>query len=146
MDESLVFQRVELTEIHGLRERVLTPGHPGRPVVWPYDETALHFGAFEEERLVGCVSVTAEPMPGRAATNPYHLHSMAVELGEQGEGVGSWMLDQVTSYLEAHGCDIVWATSRLSAVPFYERHGFGVGESFEIEPTHATMRYVWLVL
>ena len=139
----LVVHRVRMEEVLGLRERALTPGHPGRPVVWPYDAAAEHFGMFEGDRLVGCVSVTAEPMPGRAARCPYHLHSMAVEEDRRGGGLGRFMLDWLLEELAAVGCDLVWATARLSAGGFYRRNGFESGAEFAMPPTGARTRYVW---
>src|SRR5687767_11384368 len=38
-------REVELDTLLALRDRALTPGHPGRPIIWPYDnESATHFG------------------------------------------------------------------------------------------------------
>jgi ribosomal protein S18 acetylase RimI-like enzyme len=142
-----VLQEVELDTLLELRERVLTPGHPGRPVVWPYDnDSAAHCGMFVDALLVGCVSLTPQQMPLRPAARPYHLHSMAVEPAYQGTGLGRLMLAMVLDRLRACGADLVWATARPSAVGFYQRCRFEVGEEMRIPPTNVTMRYIWCVL
>jgi GNAT superfamily N-acetyltransferase len=134
---------VALSDLLELRGRVLTPGHPGRPVVWPYDAQAEHFGLFLDGGLAGCASVTAQPMPDRPASRPYHLHSMAVEPRHQRSAWGQFLLGEVLGRLP--DADLVWATARPSAVGFYERCGWRSGELFRIPPTDAPMRYVWLV-
>lgn len=138
-----VVRPVALADLLELRDRVLTPGHPGRPVVWPYDDAAEHFGLFVEGALAGCASITRQPMPDRAAGRPYHLHSMAIEPERQGSGWGRFLLAEVLGRVP--DADLVWATARPSAVPFYERCGFEVGELFRIPPTEAPMRYVWFL-
>ena len=137
-------QRVALEALLELRERVLTPGHPGRPVIWPSDtDEALHYGMSADDRLVGCASVTPEARPGRPAARPFHLHSMAMEPDEQGRGLGRALLRKVIDEVVLDGGDLLWATARLSAVDFYRRCGFQAGEVFTIAPTNAPMQYVW---
>lgn len=48
--------------------------------------------------------------------------------------------------IELAGADLVWATARPSAVGFYQRSGFEVGAVLMIQPTGATMHYVWCTL
>ena len=142
-----VLREVELDELLELRKRVLTPGHPGRPVVWPYDnDSAAHYGMFVDALLVGCVSLTPQQMPLRPAAQPSHLHSMAVEPAYQGRGLGRLMLAMVLELIRARGADLIWATARPSAIGFYQRCGFEVGEEMTIQPTGARMWYVWRML
>jgi len=137
-------REVELDTLLALRDRALTPGHPGRPIIWPYDnESATHFGVFIAGQLVGCVSITPQEMPGRAARKPYHLHSMAVEPEHQGIGLGREMLASVLETVRNLSGDLIWATARPSAVTFYRRCGFQAGEEMLVPPTNAPMRYVW---
>ena len=138
-------RQVELSALLELRERVLTPGHPNRPVIWPYDnEQALHYGLFVDGELVGCVSITPQDMPDRPANSPFHLHSMAVEPASQGQGLGRRMLAEVLSEVCDRGGDLIWATARPTAVSFYQRYGFEAGDEMRVAPTNAPMRYVWL--
>jgi len=137
-------REVQLETLLGLRERVLTPGHPGRPVIWPYDnELAAHYGMFIDDQLVGCASMTPQEMPERAAQTPYHLHSMAVEPAYQGAGLGRELLAAVLETVGTRGADLIWATARPSAVGFYRRCGFAAGEVMRVQPTNVRMRYVW---
>jgi hypothetical protein len=56
------------------------------------------------------------------------------------------MLAMVLEPVRARGGDLIWATARPSAVGFYQRCGFDVGEEMIIQPTGARMRYVWRVV
>ena len=137
-------ERVALEALLELRERVLTPGHPGRPVIWPSDnDEAVHYGIFVGDRLVGCASVTPEAMPGRPAACPFRLHSMAMEPDGQGQGLGRALLRKIIDEVILDEGDLIWATARPSAVSFYRRCGFQAGEVFKIAPTNAPMQYVW---
>lgn len=126
----------------GLRDRALTPGHPKRLLVWPYDKTAEHYGLFMFDVLVACASVTAQEMPGMDAVMSYHLHSMGVEPSMQAHGFGSQMLEYLVKKLVARGADLIWATARPTAVQFYVHRGFEAGEGVTIEETKAEMTYV----
>ena len=137
---------MELEALLELRERVLTPGHPGRPVIWPYDSEATHYGMFIENQLVGCASITPQEMPGRSATKPYHLHSMAIEPAWQQGGRGREMLTKIIAAVASDDGDLIWATARHPAVGFYQRCGFEAGDETRVQPTNAPMRYVWLTL
>ena len=140
-------RQVELSALLELRERVLTPGHPNRPVLWPYDnELALHYGLFVDEALTGCVSITPQDMPGRSASSPFHLHSMAVEPMSQGQGLGRCMLHGILSEVRDRGGDLVWATARHASVGFYLRCGFEAGDEMRVSPTNVSMRYVRLLV
>ena len=70
-----LFCVVRLDLLLDLRRRALTPGHPGRPVVWPHDAAAPHYGIFDGDRLVGAASLTAQPMPDHPPTRR-HSHPM----------------------------------------------------------------------
>ncbi len=154
-----VVREVKLESLLELRERVLTPGHPNRPVTWWYDnEAAIHYGMFVDDRLVGCVSITPQEMrpdlprrlpgrlPARAWSNQFHLHSMAVEPTHQGTGLGRRLLSAVVGTVRDRGGDLIWATARPSAVAFYQLCGFEAGDEMRVQPTNARMRYVWLAL
>jgi GNAT superfamily N-acetyltransferase len=136
------FRPVPIDAVLELRERVLTPGHPGRPVIWVYDSTATHYGMFDGDLLLGCVSLTQEALPTEPAVRPYHLHSMAIEPSRQAQGLGRLLLGDVIGAVIADGCDLVWATARPSAVDFYRRCGFEVGSALRIAPTSASMSCV----
>jgi GNAT superfamily N-acetyltransferase len=107
---------------------------------------AIHYAMFIDEALVGCASVTRQEMPDRTARQAHHLHSMAMEPGYQLKGLGRHLLGFLVEEVRETGADLLWATARPSAVPFYCRCGFEAGSAVLVKPINAQMRYVWLTV
>jgi GNAT superfamily N-acetyltransferase len=128
-----------------LRDRMLSPGHPGRPVIWPYDdEQATHWGAFDDDHVIGCVSCCPGSIPGFPAAHAYRFHSMAVDAPRQGQGVGRLMLKHIAQELHGAGAELLFATARDSALGFYLRCGMQPGGTFTVAETGFNVRYVTL--
>lgn len=85
-----------------------------------------HFGAWEGEEPVGCLSMR---WLGDARVK---LRQMAVAATWQGQGVGRRLVDEVLRVMAGAGARVVELHSREEAVGFYERLGFMVeGGPFE---------------
>lgn len=129
-----------------LRDRMLSPGHPGRPVIWPYDdEQATHLGAFADGELIGCISYCPGVMPDYAPEGAWRFHSMAVEGSWQGQGIGRLMLEHITGELYKAKAQLLFATARDSALGFYLRVGMRPAGLFTVSETGFKVRYVVLV-
>ena len=134
-----------LADLVELRDRTLSAGHPGRPVVWPYDTSpsAAHFGGYLGDRLVACVSTDRTPWEGSDPASSYRFHSMGVAGEEQGRGVGAAVLRALAGVLVDQGATLLWATARDSALGFYRRMGMTVSEGGYVVPeTGFPLRYV----
>lgn len=138
--------RVDLDALLDLRERALVPGHPGRPLITPYDDAAEHYAVVRDDRPIACASVSREQMPGIDSAHPFYLHAMAVEPELQGAGHGQRLLESIVGTLRTRGADLIWARARPTAVGFYQRFGFQLGDSVVVQPTGAVMRCVWMRL
>ncbi len=121
----LSFREVDVKSLFDLRRDVLTPGHPNRPVEWPYDhhEGSVHLGAFKDDELVACVSSDQSALQYSDPATSYRFHSMAVADAWQRSGVGTSVLNAMMGKLVDRGATFVWATARSSALGFYERFG-----------------------
>ncbi len=85
-----------------------------------------HFGAWEEDVPVGCVSVRW------LGGGRVKLRQMAVAAGWQSKGVGRFLVEEVLGVVAREGGTLAELHSREEAVGFYERLGFVVeGEAFE---------------
>lgn len=85
-----------------------------------------HFGAWDGEDPVGCVSIRW------LGGGRVKLRQMAVAAASQGLGVGRVLVDEVLRVVAAEGVRVVELHSREEAVGFYEQLGFAVdGEPFE---------------
>jgi GNAT superfamily N-acetyltransferase len=125
-----------LADLVELRDRTLSAGHPGRPVVWPYDTSpgAAHFGGYLGDRLVACVSTDRTPLEGSDPATSYRFHSMGVDGQVQGRGVGAAVLRALAGVLVDQGATVLWATARESALGFYRRMGLTVSDREFVVP------------
>ena len=114
-----------------LRRAVLRDGRLDLPAAYPTDDepSSLHLGVRSQDGpVVGCVTVLADPLPGRASL---HLVLMAVDPGWQGRGVGRALVGTVQDVASAAGLD-VWAAARTTALAFYGALGFRpLGDGFD---------------
>lgn len=134
---------VALEQICDLRDRILSPGHPGRPVIWPYDdEASWHYGAFQEMELLGCMSACPGSLKGSDLSTSFRFHSMAVEADWQRRGIGRTMLGRLARDLLPSRAQLVWGTARETAVEFYDRCGFSRGDFVAVEETGFEVQYV----
>lgn len=116
---------VESAATHDLRRRVLRHGDPDAGVDWPDDRASTHLAAVDDADQVVAVSTWIERDDG------VQLRGMATEPGLAGSGLGSLLLLAGIERARASGATHVWANARLTALGFYERHGFSlVGGEF----------------
>jgi predicted GNAT family N-acyltransferase len=115
-----------------------------RPAVWPQDEHALRRireEVFVQEQQVpvglewdgkdaGCLHVLAhageEPVGTARMTLTGHIGRMAVRAAWRGLGIGGALLQALMETARARGLTEVYLNAQVSAVPFYQGHGFRV--------------------
>lgn len=140
----LVCRRATIDEIIPVRHAVLRPGRPLETAHFSGDDHAetVHYGAFDGDTCVGCVTLMSAPHDGTPARQ---LRGMATVDWLQGLGAGGRLVahaeaDDATHY----GDRPLWCNARLRAVPFYARHGWVVdSEAFDIPkigPHHRMMK------
>ena len=66
----------------------------------------------------------ARRYPDLPAIPGYQLRGMAIDPHRQGLGVGTMLLDGGVDRCRSQAAGVVWARARISALGFYERHGF----------------------
>jgi len=107
-----------------LRRDVLYPGNRLYEMEMDEDLQGYHFGAFTDTKLVGVVSLFANG-------TDWQFRKFAVDASVQGQGIGSQLLNYVTTFAKAEGGERLWCNARLSAMVFYARFGFTqTGEAF----------------
>jgi phosphoribosylformimino-5-aminoimidazole carboxamide ribotide isomerase len=100
-----------------LRQKVLYPQQHFSEMQLDEDENGMHFGGFEDDRLVCVVSLFKNG-------DDYQFRKLAVEPDYQHRGIGSKMLNYITGFVKDEGGKRIWCNARLSAIPFYLKHGF----------------------
>lgn len=129
-----------------VRWPILRAGLPRESAVFPGDEAPAtrHLGAWQEERLVGVVTIYPAPLPERAeATGAWQLRGMAVLPELQRSGVGVALVRACLDQVREEGGALLWCNARVPAAEFYRRQGFEIiGAEFEI-PTAGPHFRMW---
>ena len=100
-----------------LRRDVLYPDKKVFEMEMDEDTGGTHFGAFNEVKLVGVVSLFQDAAD-------FQFRKLAVELSLQKTGVGSSLLKYITEYAQENGGSRIWCNARVIATGFYLKAGF----------------------
>ncbi|HEY0898470.1 MAG TPA: GNAT family N-acetyltransferase [Sphingobacteriaceae bacterium] len=107
-----------------IRHKVLYPDQPFDLVRLEEDETGMHFGLFDNNKLVTVISTfrKGDEMQFRKfATLPEY----------QGKGYGTSMMNYIMNFAREEDLSRVWCSARVTAETFYARFGFSrMGEHF----------------
>lgn len=130
----LVFRKVEAAEIYPLRYAVLIVGTNRDSPVFPGDEldTTTHFGAFDAETCVACLSVIRSVWREAPA---WQMRGMASAPEWRGRGAAMALIAHAERVIGL-GSDlgVIWLNAREAAVGFYLKAGYVMdSERFMIE-------------
>ena len=103
-----------------------------------HDEKSWHFVAVENEVVFGCV-VLVPLDPGQKKAQ---LMQMAVETDQQGNGIGTLLVNELLAFCRSAGIKELVCHSRENAVPFYLNLGFEIYDKpfMEVGISHSHMR------
>jgi predicted GNAT family N-acyltransferase len=113
----LKIKNIQASETWDLRHRVMAPNRPFDSIKLPKDEEGLHFGLFDEEKLISVISLFVE-------NNTAQFRKFATELSEQGKGYGSILLKHIIEKSIKNNIKNLWCNARITALSFYEKFGF----------------------
>ncbi|AII52689.1 GNAT family N-acetyltransferase [Hymenobacter sp. APR13] len=97
-----------------LRHEVLWPDKPLAYVQLPEDATGYHYGAFQDDQLVGVVSLFVDGDEAR-------FRKFAVMPAYQRQGIGSALLRYVVAEARRLGARRLWCDARQDSAAFYAR-------------------------
>ncbi|MFY9203478.1 MAG: GNAT family N-acetyltransferase, partial [Limnochordia bacterium] len=90
-----------------------------------YDQTAVHFGAFDHGQMVGTGRIVIHGEKGK-------IGRLAVLKPYRGRGIGMQLLEAMVGYLTELGLSEAYLGAQIQAVGFYEKAGFAAeGELFD---------------
>jgi GNAT superfamily N-acetyltransferase len=142
----MFIKEISTAETYDLRHRVLRPSGPLSDVQFPADRLAVHFGVFEQERLVSVVTAHPENSPLCAGEGQWRIRGMATEPGLQGNGYGSEALKALLAWGKAKCIPLFWCNAREKAIFFYESYGFEIiSDLFDI-PGVGPHKVMWVKL
>lgn len=100
------------------------------------DETDTHFGLFEADTIIACLTLTV------ADTKRMKMRQVAVNNSFQGKGYGKLLSSAAEKFALEQGFEIMFCHARKSAVGFYQNMGYKIlGEEFtEVNIPHFTMQ------
>ncbi len=115
LDENVMdIRRISWHEALPIRHEVLWPNKPLAFCKVNGDETAKHYGAYLNDKLVCVASIY---MDGRVA----RLRKFASLEEFQGRGIGSKLITHILSELTKSGTESFWCDARTTAVGFYKQ-------------------------
>jgi predicted GNAT family N-acyltransferase len=100
-----------------LRRDILYPGEYMHNMEMEEDNHGYHFGAFEDNALVGVVSLFQQG-------SDWQFRKFAVTTNTQKRGIGTQLLSYITGFIERENGTRLWCNARLSATGFYAKFGF----------------------
>jgi predicted GNAT family N-acyltransferase len=113
----LKIKNIQASETWDLRHRVMAPNRPFNSIKLPKDDLGLHFGLFQEEKLISVISLFIN-------NDIAQFRKFATEISEQNKGYGSILLNHIIEESIKSNVKCLWCNARLTALRFYEKFGF----------------------
>ena len=113
----LKIKNIQASETWDLRHRVMAPNRLFDSIKLPKDDDGLHFGLFEEEKLISVISLFIE-------NDTAQFRKFATETSEQNKGYGSILLNHIIEESIKNNVKNLWCNARMTALRFYEKFEF----------------------
>lgn len=117
LSEIIQIKQISAEDTWPLRHRVMYSNEPFEFVKLPDDTQGIHFGLFENNRLVTIVSLFVK-------NNELQFRKLATETSRQGNGYGSMMMQHIFDYAEKIFATKIWCNARVNKAKFYKKFGF----------------------
>lgn len=130
-----VVKKITALETYTVRQEVLRKGKPIETCHFIGDDatTTSHFGLFENEKLIGVVSVYKTNSILFAEKTQFQIRGMAVLEDFQSKGLGEQLLKTAENFCWEEKADLIWFNAREKAVSFYKKLGYEIiGDAFDI--------------
>ena len=130
-----IIKNISSLETYSVRQPVLRAGKPIKSCQFDGDDLPYtkHFGIYNEEKLVGVVSVFNKINNTFNCPNQFQIRGMAILSEYQKSGFGEKLLHHCEAYIKSQNGTLIWFNARESAVSFYEKSNYTkVGALFSI--------------
>lgn len=128
-------KKINSIDTYPVRHEVLRKGKPIETCQFKGDddENNVHFGLYQNERLIGIISIFKEKNNLFSEKNQFQIRGMAVLEEFQGNGFGAELVKEAENHCVNLNTDLIWFNARENAVPFYKKIGYtSIGDSFSI--------------
>lgn len=129
-------RQISASEIIIVRHPVLRKGRSIESCVFKGDQekTTFHFGYFENEKIIGVVSLFESKNGTFIVEKQFQIRGMAVLENHQKKGIGNALIVHCEKFATKQKAALIWFNAREKAVPFYIKMGFQIsGTPFEID-------------
>lgn len=116
-------RQIQAAQTWQIRHEVMWPDQPFEFVQLKEDDLGLHFGVFDQEKLVSIVSCFI-------SVDELQFRKLATLEKYQGKGIASLLLNFIFEYAKKQDLKKVWCNARRNKKSFYEK--FGMQETGEI--------------
>lgn len=107
---------IQASQTWEIRHKVMWPHQPFEFVQLEEDNFGLHFGVFDQEKLVSIVSCFT-------VGDEMQFRKLATLEEYQGNGIASLMLNHILKLAKDKGLRKVWCNARSNKKSFYEKFG-----------------------
>ncbi|MFD2909943.1 GNAT family N-acetyltransferase [Flavobacterium ardleyense] len=131
----IYIKKISSAETYLVRQEVLRKGKSIETCYFDGDDdvTTAHFGLFQDERIIGVVSIFKATATLFTESDQFQIRGMAVLEEFQGKGFGERLLKEAEEYCWTQHAKVIWFNARESAVAFYKKSNYKIlGDSFNI--------------
>lgn len=100
-----------------LRQEAMYPNMSLEEVKLPADEEGVHFGLFDQNRLISVISTFRD-----GKVMQFRKFATLTAYQHQGYGTKLWL--HAIDYAKAEGMHTIWCNARSTLVKYYARFGF----------------------
>ena len=128
-------RQIDAETTFSVRHPVLRAGKPIETCQFDGDnfESTLHFGCYEDEKLIGVASLFRKISDLSSNSNQFQLRGMAVLPSHQKMGIGALLFNHCKEYCKTQDNAVLWFNARTSAASFYQKLGcYSIGDAFII--------------
>ncbi|MFC4477020.1 GNAT family N-acetyltransferase [Flavobacterium chungangensis] len=109
-------KKINASDTWPIRHEVMWPDQPFEFVQLEEDNLGVHFGVFEEDKLVSIVSCFIEG-------KEMQFRKLATLEEYQGRGIASYLLKYILEFAKTKDLQKVWCNARSNKKSFYEKMG-----------------------
>lgn len=130
-----IIKKISFNKTFVVRHPVLRANRPVEECYFEGDElpSTAHFGLFDQEKLIGVVSVFEKNHPNFNEEKMYQIRGMALLKEYQNKDLGTLLIHEVENFVKELKGVIIWFNAREKAVNFYKKNNYQVmGSIFDI--------------
>lgn len=129
-------KKITASETFRVRHPVLRYGKPFESCHFEGDEmvSTQHYGLYENNQLVGVISVFESDNEWFPDKNQSQIRGMAILENHQKKGYGKLLIEHCERKLQWENKSLIWFNARETAVGFYKKMGYQIiGNPFSIK-------------